>query len=211
MDTAGLTAQQPLLILVIGIPGSGKSYFARKFTEAYKFFYVNTERYAYELSLKIDTDQAKEVAKKLSLATLEQTFGSFKHMILEGPFDTLKERLEIADMAKLAGFKLLVVWVQTDEETALTRTMNRDRRRADDRHALMIDQEGFNELNSKFEQPVVGRENFVVISGKHNFDSQGLVVLKKIASVYVAGMKTSANSVNAQAMEQRSGPRKIMV
>ncbi len=188
MDAAGLTAQQPLLILVIGIPGSGKSHFARNFASQYKFFYVNTERYAHELGAKLPTTESADLAKKLALATLEQTFGSFKHMILEGPFNTLKERLEIADMAKMAGFKLLVVWVQTDLQTSQGRALNRDRRKTDDRHSLTLDVDSFLKVSEGFERPVVGRENFVVISGKHNFDSQGLSVIKKIASIYVGAL-----------------------
>lgn len=191
MEASGLSAAQPLLVLVVGIPGSGKSFFGRQFAESYKFFYIDSGRYESELEgLHSSNQEISAAAKKLVNATYEQALKCFKHIVLEGHFSTPKEREEMLSKARKAGFGTLIVWVQTDEETAQARALNRDRRRADDKYSLEINQDEFDEASRKFQNPNPKKEVFVVVSGKHDFKSQGVVVLKKIASMYVKGMGT---------------------
>jgi len=190
METSGLSAAQPLLILVVGIPGSGKSFFARQFAENYKFFYIDSGRYEVELeNLQSSREDISAVAKKLVSATYDQALKSFKHIVLEGSFNTEKERTEVISRAKRASFETLVVWVQTDEEAAGYRALNRDRRRADDKYSLQLSEDEFNVAKKNFQKPNPKKEVFVVVSGKHDFKSQGVVVLKKIAGMYVKSMR----------------------
>jgi predicted kinase len=189
METSGLSASQPLLILVVGIPGSGKSFFARQFAEKYKFFCIDTGRYESELAgLHSSNKDVMLIAKKLANATFEEALKSFKHIVLEGSFNTKREREVIVNKAKKAGFEALVVWTQTDLETAEMRATNRDRRRADDKFSLSLSPQEFGSLCRSFEKPVSAKENFVVVSGKHDFKSQSVIVLKKIAGMYVGNM-----------------------
>lgn len=191
MEVSGLSAAQPLLILVVGTPGSGKSFFGRQFAENYKFFYIDSGRYESELEgLHSSNKEISTVAKKLVTATYEQALKCFKHIVLEGQFNTLKEREEVLSKARKAGFGTLIVWVQTDEDTARSRALNRDRRRADDKYSLEINEEEFYATVKVFQNPSPKKEVFVVVSGKHDFKSQGVVVLKKIASMYVKGINT---------------------
>lgn len=186
MDTPSLGALKPLMILVIGLPGSGKSFFARQFAERYKFFYVDSGRYETELeALSLDVKMINTLAKKLAGATFEEALKSFKHIVLEGSFSSAKEREEILQKADKAGFGTLVVWVQTDIETAAERAINRDRRRQDDKYSINISEEEFKNQVKVFEKPNPAKEILVVISGKHDFRSQSLIVLKKIAGIYV--------------------------
>lgn len=192
MEASGLSAAQPLLILVIGVPGSGKSFFARQFAESYKFFYIDSGRYESELQgLHSSNKEISAVARKLVNATFEQALKSFKHIILEGSFNKVREREEILNKAKKAGFGTLVVWVQTDDQTSEYRALNRDRRRADDKYSLDINQDEFNSSLKAFEKPNPKKEAFIVVSGKHDFKSQGVAALKKIASMYVKGMESA--------------------
>lgn len=189
MESSGLSAAQPLLVLVVGIPGSGKSFFARQFSESYKFFYIDSGRYESELeSLQLSHEEISTVAKKLVNSTYEQALKSFRHIVLEGPFGSEKERDEVLSKAKKAGFGTLVVWVQTDDQTAGYRALNRDRRRADDKYSLQLSEEEFGAAKKSFQKPNPKRETLVVVSGKHDFKSQGVIVLKKIASLYVKGI-----------------------
>lgn len=189
IEVSGLSAAQPLLILVVGTPGSGKSFFGRQFAENYKFFYIDSGRYESELEgLHSSNQEISAVARKLVGATYEQALKCFKHIVLEGQFNTLKERDEVLSKARKAGFGTLIVWVQTDEDTAKSRALNRDRRRADDKYSLEINQDEFDDMVKGFQNPNPKKEVFVVVSGKHDFKSQGVVVLKKIASMYVKGI-----------------------
>lgn len=189
METSGLSAAQPLLVLVVGLPGSGKSFFARQFSENYKFFYIDTGRYESELeTLGSSSEEISTVVAKLVNATFEQALKSFKHIVLEGPFNSERQRADVLSKAKKAGFGTLVVWVQTDEETAEYRALNRDRRRADDKFSVQLSDGQFLKIKKSFQRPDPKKGALVVISGKHNFTSQGVAVLKKIASMYVEGV-----------------------
>ncbi len=195
MESSGLSASQPLLILVVGTPGSGKSFFARQFAESYRFFYIDVGRYESELeSLGSSSKEVTDVAKKLATATFDQALKSFKHIVFEGSFNSVREREVILNKAKKAGFGTLVIWVQTDLETSELRAMNRDRRRADDKNSLTLSIEEFNAATSAFEKPNPAKEISVVVSGKHDFKSQSVVVLKKIASMYVKGVQEAQSS-----------------
>lgn len=204
MEASGLSAAQPLLILVVGIPGSGKSFFGRQFSENYKFFYIDSGRYKSELEVLNSASQEdiNTVANKLVNATYEQALKCFKHIVIEGQFNTAKEREEVLSKARKAGFGTLIVWVQTDEDSARSRALNRDRRRADDKYSVQINQDEFDDLVKVFQIPNPKKETFVVVSGKHDFKSQSVIVLKKIASMYVKGM----NSVN---QDESSSPATI--
>jgi predicted kinase len=192
MESFGLSASQPLLILVVGIPGSGKSFFARQFAENYRFFCIDTGRYESELAgLHSSNQEIMLTAKKLANATFEEALKTFKHIVLEGSFNSLKEREAISNKARKAGFGVLVVWVQTDLETAEQRATNRDRRRADDKFSLSLSSEEFSSLCKSFEKPVAKNEVFVVVSGKHDFKGQAVIVLKKIAGMYVKNISES--------------------
>lgn len=198
MGTSGLSAAQPLLVLVVGIPGSGKSFFARQFADSYKFFYIDSGRYEAELdALGSSNKDIYNVSKRLVNVTYEQALKCFRHIVLEGPFNTVKEREEILNKARKAGFGTLIVWVQADEDTSRARALNRDRRRADDKYSLDISQDEFDEINKKFQNPNPKKELFVVVSGKHDFKSQGVVVLKKIAGMYVEGIDGSQKPIKS--------------
>lgn len=188
MEKAGLSGMQPLLVLVVGIPGSGKSFFARQFADSYRFFNIDVGRYEGQLEgLKPSNKEVTELAKRLTDSTFEQALKSFKHIVLEGPFNSAKEREAVLRKATKAGFGTLIVWVQTDEETAEARALNRDRRRPDDKNSLNLSRAELDVLTKSFQKPNPKKENFVVISGKHDFKSQGVIVLKKIAGMYVSG------------------------
>ncbi len=186
MDSSTLGALKPLLVLVIGLPGSGKSFFARQFAEHYKFFYIDSGRYEGELEdLGLEKKVIANLAKKLAVATFGEALKSFKHIVLEGSFSSAREREALLRKAQQAGFEALVVWVQTDTETAAERALKRDRRRQDDKNSMSIDDQEFKAQMMSFEKPNPAKEPTVVVSGKHDFRSQDLIVLKKIAAVYV--------------------------
>lgn len=197
MERSGLSGAQPLFVLVVGTPGSGKSFFARQFADSYRFFYVETGRFENIVStLSSSNKEIIATAKLITDATLDQALRSFKHIILEGPYYSARDREEILSRARKAGFGTLIVWVQTDLETSEYRALNRDRRRIDDKYSLSLSQAEFAQMTRAFQKPNSSKDNLVVVSGKHDFKSQGVIVLKKIASMYVNGATESVGVIN---------------
>jgi predicted kinase len=176
--------EAPFALLVVGVPGAGKTHFSRQFALEYKLNIISLERLQSDLA-ELPHNQAERLAKKISLSIIEQLAQSKKNIILEGNFSSLKERLDMALFVKKLGYKFLVLWIQTDLETSQERATSRDRRNLDSRYALQHTDDSFNQYVQAFEKPDTTRENFMVVSGKHAFSSQSLSVLKKIASLYV--------------------------
>ncbi|HRV76442.1 MAG TPA: AAA family ATPase, partial [Candidatus Saccharimonadales bacterium] len=119
METSGLSAAQPLLVLVIGIPGSGKTFFARQFSDSYKFFCLDSGKFESELQdLNSSYEDVSKVSNKLVENTYDQALKAFRHIILTGSYNNVKQRNEVITKAQKSGYRTLIVWVQTDEETA---------------------------------------------------------------------------------------------
>lgn len=207
MKRSGLSGAQPLFILVVGVPGSGRSFFARQFADSYKFFYVDTGRYeSIVSSLGVSNVEVHSAVAQITDANLDQALRSFKHIIMEGPYYSAKDRDEILNRAQKAGFGTLIVWVQTDLETSEYRVLNRDRRRVDDKYSLSLSRVEFKAAVKSFQNPNLNKENVVVVSGKHDFKSQGVIVLKKIAGMYVNGATNSQEVENTQKPSRPSRP-----
>jgi predicted kinase len=163
---------KPHLIITVGIPGSGKSFFAEHFADTFKAPIVSYERFLQSgYSLKEDS------LISLMSYILGEILKTGQTAVYDGPSDSRSERIELAKSARLAGYEPLLVWVQTDEETAKKRAT-----KTDDKHKIAISNEEFEKIAKKFSPPHK-IEHAVVISGKHNYASQLKIVLRNLASV----------------------------
>lgn len=89
------------------------------------------------------------------------------------------QRHALREMARKAHAVPLLVWLQIDAETAFVRGTKRDRRRADDKYAATMDRNMFNSVVGYMQNPV-NTEDYVVISGKHAFNTQYSAAAKKM-------------------------------
>jgi hypothetical protein len=83
------------------------------------------------------------------------------------------------ELARKKGAHTLLVWFQVDADTAFKRLSTRDRRTADDKYAAQYSKDDFRNYASRM-QPPEPTENFVVVSGKHTFNSQRTNVFKRL-------------------------------
>lgn len=165
-----LSLSQPHVIIMVGLPGSGKSFFAEKFADTFHAPYISQSTIA---TLTGATDAA---ATQVVYMQTEQLLKTGKSIIIDGASDTRTERMELAKRARKAGYETLFVWVQTDPITAKSRSTkpNKDKQSpvlASDEHDRRVKR--FTPLNA-IEKPIV-------ISGKHTYASQAKVVLKKLS------------------------------
>lgn len=149
--------------MMVGLPGSGKSFFAEQFAATFNAPYIDAltlTSYAKDVksAMKIITNFAGQVVKT------KQTF------IYEGDTDSRALRTEFAQFAKSKGYQPLVIWVQLDEKTAKDRTLKADK----------MDSSTFDEVAQGFQQPF-SDEKPVVISGKHTYASQAKKVLASLS------------------------------
>lgn len=157
-----LSLSRPHALFMIGLPGSGKTYFAKKFSDTFNAPYVNGRELAH---FTADIKKAEQVAELFidELAKTNQTF------IFEGAMDTPTRRAEFARWARKHGYQPLLVWVQTDTPTAMKRSLK----------MYDMQKSEYEALAAHFQAP--GKEeNPLVLSGKHTYATQARVVLSRL-------------------------------
>lgn len=183
-----LELSPPLLVIVMGLPGSGKSFFGRQFAEQYELPRVSEDVIRFELFEQPQfNSEESDIIERITNFTLSQLLVTKKTIVCEGGNLKTKQRKSLADIAKKSGYRTLTVWLQTDLETSMKRAATRDRRNPDSKHAFAVDKTTFNRIKADLQRPSE-KEPFVVISGKHAFKSQCLTALRKITSMYSAGL-----------------------
>ena len=152
---------RPRAIMMVGVPGSGKSFFASQFAQTFHIPFVDSDTIAVYGANK--TASSRLVALLLNeIIKTEQTF------ILEGSGDTKVLRTEFVQFAKKRGYDPLFIWVQTDRTTTRQRSAKGG-----------MDQEDYLNRLQRFEPPVEA-EKALVISGRHTYAGQARMVLNHI-------------------------------
>ncbi len=191
----------------MGYPGSGKSYFARQFSELYKVARISEDRIRFELFEKpLFNEDELDIITRILQYTIEQIMHTEQTIICEGSFLKNSERKAMVDLARANGYRTLTVWLQTDLETSEQRAANRDRRNPDSKYSFEIDKQLFSRIRSDLERPSE-KEEAVVISGKHAFKNQCLTVLRKIAAMYSDSASKGEFTVKPEAPVRPAGIR----
>ena len=162
---------------MVGIPGAGKTFFANQFSKTFGAPFLNINQLRYQIFDKptFSRDENDKL-EQISVSLLTEMMRSKKAIILEGKLDARIDRYEMANLAKVNGYKVLTVWVQNVLETAKTRAT----KKSPYNNSEIMPLEAFEASIKKFTAPNM-RENLVVISGKHTFSTQAKIVLRKIA------------------------------
>jgi len=171
---------KPLLILLYGFPGAGKTHFSRNMTDNLDSAHVHSDRVRHELFEEPRFDkQENGIVKHLMNYMTEEFLHAGVSVIYDTNMMRLSDRHAMREMARKKGANTLLVWFQVDADTAFKRLGNRDRRTADDKYAAYYTKEDFRYYVSRMQAPEP-TESYVVVSGKHTFKSQQSTVFKKL-------------------------------
>lgn len=172
--------QKPFILVLIGQPGAGKSYFARKFAVIFNAPLVSFDEIRYELFNEIThSDDENLIVARMAGLQLRELLHTRKTIIIDGGHNPRVSRSELGKVARNAGYNILYVWVQTDEKTARSRSLKRSDKIEEDAYNRSLSDEEFEAQSRKFTAPTEF-EKYVVISGRHNFPSQARIILKKL-------------------------------
>ena len=163
-----ITPASPHAIIMVGIPGSGKSTFAEHFAETFKAPIINESRLAFEAGL--DAEQTEAVSAHLlsEFLKIDRTF------LIEAADLTRVKRAALVAKVSKAGYKPLTVCVQTEPNEAKRRALKPYP------NGSGLTTKDFDEIYHSFQAPSA-QEKAVVISGKHTYATQLKVVLKQLA------------------------------
>lgn len=164
-----LTPASPHAIIMIGIPGSGKSTFAEHFADTFQAPIVSQTKLQREFSLSL------VAAESLRDFILFEYAKTHRTVLIDGGLDSKTNRDELVRQLMKVGYRPLIVWVQTDTTEALRRASRPYPRGSG------MQREEFDGLVSAFDPPHE-KDKTVVISGKHTYASQLKIILKQLAS-----------------------------
>ena len=158
-----LQLDRPHAVIVIGIQGSGKTFFAEKFASTFNAPFV-------EQAMLDHAAANEEMAKELFNSVLKELLKTGRSIIIELILASRVERTELSKLLKQAGYTPMYVWVQVDMETAMARA----------RKASGIGVDDYRDRVRRFSPPHQS-EHALVISGKHTFATQAKAVLRKLS------------------------------
>ena len=79
-----------------------------------------------------------------------------------------------------------MVWIQIDADSAYARSISRDKRKADDKFSNNLTKPQFELFMKVMQNPV--QENYIVVSGKHVFNSQKNTIVRRLIEAGLIAM-----------------------
>jgi predicted kinase len=177
---AKVIPSKPLLISLYGYPGAGKTYFARQLCENIQAAHVQGERIRSELFENPRYDKEENaVVTQLMDYMAEEFLSAGVSVVYDTNAMRYTQRHGLREMARRHKAEPVLVWLQIDTESAFTRASKRDKRRTDDKYMQPLDRVTFDNVASGMQNPR-NVEDYIVISGKHIFNTQFGAVIKRL-------------------------------
>lgn len=154
---------KPRALLVFGAPCSGKTTFCEKFADKFDL-------------ATYDFDELKaqyRLTRKNILLIVKLLAQTKKTMMIEGGLATEKEREEMRNVLRVAGYDVSLIWIQTDVTTIRARMKTRYKTVSKAKEVYDAQVEGL-EAPAEYENPII-------LSGKHTFETQTKHVLAGLA------------------------------
>ncbi len=159
MKSLGLFS--PHLIIMVGMPGAGKTAFATKFADTFSAPHISRHTLA---SIGTDETAIHDVALEL----LTEIMKTKQTIVFDGDADMRDDRTELTKVAAKHGYKPLFIWVQADQDTAKQRTL---------KHSSV---EIYKHRLEIFDPPIES-EPYIVISGHHTYATQARTLLEHLS------------------------------
>lgn len=193
-----LNLAQPQMLIIVGNPGAGKSFFARQFSETFDAPVVSVDRIRYELFANPTYgNDENDLVGRVAGYFVEELLKTKRSFLVDGGCNARAERTRLAQLAKKADYASPVIWVQTDVATCRARALKRNpEKRAGDKFSPSLSDQLFDALTRRFTEPT--HEKHVVISGKHTYGTQAKMVLRKL----VADREAEAHQAHREGLEQ---------
>lgn len=149
-------------ILVFGAPCSGKTTFGKQFAAQFNATFYDLDALMQEHNL----------SRQFILLLVEQVARTGATLVFEGGNDTEKDRRELAEILRSAGYSPTLIWIQTDVNTIRMRLKNK-LKSVEKAKSVYDSRIKVLEGPSEAEMPIV-------LSGKHTYHTQLKQVLTQL-------------------------------
>lgn len=194
MSTHKLTMAKPFILMMYGFPGVGKSAFAKQLAEELGVIHLQEDRVRVDLFGENSSAGAYKGAKKVVNYMAQNFLKNGISVIYDSSTIRSSERKKVRELAHANKAESLLVWLQTDPETAFDKAAKRDRRKSEEKYSAEYDEQTYREILSHMQNPELN-ENYIVVSGKHTFHSQRSAVIKKLYDLGVIAPDDIGNHV----------------
>jgi predicted kinase len=195
-----ITLNKPVLIMMYGFPGAGKTYFARQLGESLKAVHVSGDRIRGELFEKPRYDKEEnQVIDHLTQYMAEEFLNAGVSVVYDMNVTRGVQRKQLRELAQKTHAKPILLWFQVDHDTAFARIMKRDKRRIDDKFARDFDRTGFDTYITGMQNPRQN-EDYVVLSGKHSFPMQQSTLIRRLYDLNLITAESTSSNVTKPGM-----------
>lgn len=171
---------KPLLLVLYGFPGSGKSSFARQLCDSLQAVHIQSDRIRAELFQKPRFDKSEnQVVDHLVEYMMDEFLSAGVSVIYDADVNRVSQRRKLRETARKQHAQYLLAWFQIDVEGAFARVNKRDKRKIDDKFARDFNRTEFDSYINTMQHPTKD-EDFFVLSGKHSFAMQRSTLMKRL-------------------------------
>lgn len=175
--------KKPILFATLGYPGSGKTFFSRRFAKDFNLFHLNSDR----LRLEMFSNPKYTIAEN---ASVFRTMDFIADELLQRGISVIYDanstkriyRKRLQQIAKKRKAKYILLWFKTPVTTALKRIKKRSELRSElmKKYHKAIDDSVLFRIKSEEEEP--RREPHIIIEAE-SFNKQKHKVVKMISNI----------------------------
>lgn len=151
----------PHIIALVGLPGAGKTHFAASFADAFPAPFIDGQ------ALRIMARNADD-AQLFALSMLKEVMKTKKTAVYGGLVDRRTDREALVRLARQHGYRVLFVWVQTDQKISQARALKH------------MSPEEYAQRVKRFSPPHES-EPYIVISGHRATNTQMRTLLRHLS------------------------------
>ncbi len=151
-----------MVIIVFGLPGSGKSYFASRLARKMEAVYVSSDEVRMGMfPVRSYSEEEKMMVYEAMLGEMEKTIITGKDIVLDATFYREEIRKKFMDLADSYGVKICFISVGADENIIAER-VSKKRQSSEADYAVYL------KLKQSFEP--MSKDHFVLESTQGNID-----------------------------------------
>jgi len=162
---------RPAVIMLLGLPGSGKSYTSAHIADLLGMALVSEDKIRESLFEEITLrDEENMVVMQTMIMMTEEYLRLGLPVMFDTGLNKIVDRKTLREIARKHKADSLLIWLQIDQDTARLRTKVNKKQ--------IPTEKSFDIMTQTFQTP--HNEDYIVISGKHTFESQKPIIVRKL-------------------------------